>query len=132
MLKVDDVREVFEDCLFHMEEVENGKPKDPNMMIQVEGIVSNFGFHKERVESNREKIIAMLKELPEQFHKDGGGGWSFLNACNDKHGKQWTGFHRDMEMLFAMGIAIGKASWQFKEIQTSLPGGVPYVVVDVN
>jgi len=101
------VNDIFMDCLFTDEETKEGPPKD---YVKGEGIMNMFGFHPGRLESHREEIIELLKELPEQFRKDAGGGWSFLNACDDRHGNQWTGLHRDMELLFALGSAIEKAN----------------------
>jgi len=129
VLTADRVEEIMKDCLFRDDEIKDGQPIDPDMMVQVEGIVNNFGLHKERVESHKDEIHAMLKELPDQFHEKKGGGWSFLNACSNRYGEQWTGFHRTMEHLFVLGIAVGKAAWQMKEMSLMMPGGMPYVVV---
>lgn len=72
----------------------------------------------------------MLDKLPEQFHEATGGGWSFLNACNDRHGNQWTGLHQRMEQLFQLGIALGRVSYCLpREFWSAMPGGVPYIVV---
>jgi hypothetical protein len=73
----------------------------------------------------------MLSDLPDEFQARKGGGWSFLNACMDRHGHQWTGLHQQQERLFALGIACGKARWLFpRQLWTSLPGGMPYVSVN--
>jgi len=123
-LTADNVEKIFMDCLFT-------KDEDPSAAVKVEGIVSNFGFHPDRLKSHEEDIYSMLKELPKEFQKDGGdGGWSFLNACNDKDGGQWTGLHQKMEQLFVLGIAIGKARWCMpKNMWKMFPGGMPYVTV---
>jgi hypothetical protein len=79
------------------------------------------------------EIRAMLAELPDQYRKSGGGGWSFLNACDDRHGTQWTGFHRTMEHLFMLGLAIGAVTLLMpRELWDALPGGMPYYMVDVD
>ncbi len=117
------VNAIFIDCLFRDGE-------DTSNHIKAEGIVSNVGFHPERLQSHRAEIEAMLDELPDKFKKSGGGGWSFLNACNDKHGNLWTGLHLRMEQLFLLGIGIGKVQYQMpREMWSVLPGGMPYVVV---
>ena len=117
------VNTVFMDCLFRDGE-------DTSQHVKAEGIVRNVGFHPERLESHRAEIVAMLDELPEQFHEKSGGGWSFLNACNDKHGNQWTSLHQTMEQLFQLGIGIGKVkSLMPREMWGGLPGGMPYYVV---
>ena len=117
------VNAVFVDCLFRDGE-------DSSKHINAEGIVRNVGFHHERLESHKAEIVAMLDELPEQFKESSGGGWSFLNACMDKHGNQWTGLHQTMEQLFQLGIGIGKVkSLMPREMWSILPGGMPYYVI---
>ena len=123
-LTAENVVKVFEDCLFHDGE-------DTNNHVKAEGITMTVGFHPGRLDKHRKKIEAMLQELPNEFQKSGGSGWSFLNACMDKHGNQWTGLHRTMEQLFLLGIAIGKVQCQLpKEMWSALPGGMPYYVVN--
>jgi len=118
------VNEIFLDCLFR-----NGE--DTSNHVKAEGITSTVGFHSGRLDSHKAEIEALLNELPDEFKKSGGGGWSFLNACNDKHGNQWTGFHQRMEQLFQLGIAIGKVESQLpREMWSALPGGMPYYVIN--
>lgn len=98
--------------------------------VKVEGITAIMGFHPDRLEEQKAAIEAMLDELPEEFKQSSGGGWSFLNACNDRRGKQWTGLHKDMEILFCLGIATGRVRCQLpREVWPSLPGGVPYYII---
>ena len=116
------VNAIFMDCLFRDGE-------DTSKHIKAEGIVS-VEFHPERLQSHKAEIEAMLDELPDEFKKSGGGGWSFLNACNDKHGNQWTGLHQRMEQLFQLGVGINKVQYQMpREMWSVLPGGMPYLVV---
>lgn len=122
-LTAENVATVFKECLFA-----EGEATEPR--IEVKGIVTDFGFHPERTKANAAKIGALLAQLPEQFHATCGGGWSFLNACMRSDGVQW-GEHRDMEALFALGIATEQARWQLpRAMWDALPGGMPYVVVD--
>jgi len=118
--------EIFCDCL--LTEKENGENGDPLVkVVKVEAIVNNFVFHSERVKKYTDEIVSFLDELPDKFKSSIGGGWSFVNACMDKHGNQW-GEHRNMEQLFALGIAIGKAKFMIPRRMWSIfPGGVPYV-----
>lgn len=118
------VDEVFRDCLY-----KDGE--DTSKAILVEGIVTTAGFHPERLESHRKDIEAMLAELPSEFQQSGGGGMSFLNACNDKNGDQWTGEQRTMEHLFQLGIGIGKVECLVpRKMWSAFPGGMPYYVVN--
>jgi len=117
------VNTIFADCLFK-------EGEDTSEHVFAEGIVGVVEFHPERLESHRAEIEAMLDELPDQFKESGGGGWSFLNACNDKHGKQWTGLHQRMGQLFQLGIGIGKArSLLPREAWGVLPGKMPYYAI---
>jgi len=118
------VNAVFLDCLFKDYE-------DTSDMVVAEGIVNDVGFHPERLESHRVEIEAMLDELPDEFKKSEGGGWSFLNACNDKQGNQWTGLHQRMGQLFQLGIAVGKVECQIpRDLWSAMPGGMPYYVIN--
>ena len=130
MIDPQEVDAIFKKCLFRKSEIgEDGKPKDVKM-IKAEGVMSTFGFHPDRVARHREKIIEFLKEMPEEFSK--GGGWSFLNLCNTKDGKQWTGLHQKMEQLVCLGIAIGKVSYNLpREMWSACPGGMPYVKIEI-
>jgi hypothetical protein len=122
-LTADEVTRVFRDCLFRDDE-----PTEPR--IEVEGILNRFGFHPVRLESHRDEVAAMLAELPTEFQRSGGGGWSFLNACMDRHGNQWTGLHRTMDCLFCLGMGLGLAQCQLpRDYWAVLPGGMPYYVV---
>jgi hypothetical protein len=97
--------------------------------IEVDAIVSMVSFDKAKLADHAELILAMLLELPTEFRQSA-GGWSFLQACMDRHGDQWTGLHRTMARLFAMGIALGLVkSLMPRELWEALPGGMPYYVI---
>lgn len=122
ILTADRVEEIFRDCLFRDDE-------DITNRVEVEGIINRFGYHPERLESYRQEIYDMLGELEDNFRASAGGGWSFLNACYDKHGRQWTGLHRTMDHLFTLGIGLGLAQYPGnRDLWTAFPGGVPYMV----
>ena len=123
MIDADRVSEIFNDCLFKQDE-------DTTNHVKAEGINSNVGFHPERLNSHIKEITTMVMELPDDFMQSKGGGMTFLNACNDNQGDQWTGSHQRMEQLFQLGIAIGKVNLLLpRRLWTSLPGGMPYYVV---
>lgn len=97
--------------------------------IEVDGIMNCPTFVRERVNRRRADIIDMLDQLPSGFHADGGGGWSFLQACDDRDGNQW-GEHPDMERLFLLGMALCVVHYLMpREDWETLPGGMPYLVV---
>lgn len=117
------VDELVRDCLLKQGEHDGG-------VAMAEGIMRAFMFHPGRIADARTTIAELLAELPDEFRLDGGGGWSFLNASSDRHGRQWTGEHQMMEALFCLGIAAGQARWLTpREVWHILPGGMPYVVV---
>lgn len=119
----DKVNVIFIDCL-------SRKGEDASCTVTVEGIRSTVGFHPERLKRWEETIITLLEELPDDFRQSRGGGMSFLNACNDRHGNQWTGFHLRMEQLFQLGIAIGRVKCLLpREMWRVLPGGMPYYYI---
>jgi len=123
ILTPEKVENIFMDCFFK----ENENKENP---IIVEGITGKFGFHPQRIENNKKEIYKLLMELPEKFRKNVGGGWSFLNACIDKNGSQWTGEHKIMEQLFCLGIAIGAAEWLTpRSMWDVFPGAMPYCAI---
>ncbi len=121
-LTAEKVVAVFEDCLF-----KDGE--DTANHVKAEGITTIVRFHPQRLEGHRKDIEAMLAGLPDNFQASG-GGMSFLNACLDRDGNQWTGMHQTMEQLFQLGIAIGKVKPCLpRDMWSVLPGGMPYYVV---
>ena len=115
---------ILKDCLFR-----NGEDQSAAMIAK--GIVTNFGFHPERLEGHRVQIVEELSSLPSEFYANNGGGWSFLNMCNDNNGVQW-GEHQNMEQLVCLGMALGLVKEQFPhDMRSVLPGGMPYYVVDL-
>ena len=117
------------DCLFT--DAESKDEEQTSKAVLVYGITINVGFHPERLENHRQEIEAMLVELPDDFMRSLGGGTSFLNAFNARHGEQWTSFHKNMEELFLLGMGLGRVKCLLpREVWNSLPGGVPYYGVD--
>lgn len=131
MINADRVDKMFKDCLFKEDELIDGQP--PDGWVQVDGILDGkYGFHPERLMSYYDEITDMLKQLPVAFREKGGGGWTFLNACNTEDGQQWTGLHQRMEQLFCMAIGLKLAKYQFpRDLWKSLPGGMPYISIAV-
>lgn len=120
-LTAENVTKCFEDCLAGEERSD---------ITVVEGIMRQYGFNNKALKKNEKDIYDMLCELPENFKMEVGGGWSFLQACVDKYGNQWTGLHAVMEQLFSLGLAIGKVKCLLpREMWGILPGGVPYYAV---
>lgn len=104
---------------------------DKSGAILVYGLVRNFGFDLSKVKEHRMEIRELLMDLPPQFYRGTGDGWSFLNFCFDKNWNQW-GEHPTGEALIAMGIAAGFVELSPRELWDILPGGVPYVTIDLN
>jgi len=74
----------------------------------------------------------MFKEVNVKFfpeNEGGGGGWSFLQLCEDDHGEQWTGLHKVMDELLMLAIATKHARILLpRELWSALPGGMPYIM----
>lgn len=122
-LNANEVRDIFLDCLFKEEEIENGKPIKE--AIYVDGVMNKVGFCKDRIKENESLITELLDELPKSFKE----GYSFLNLCEDKNGYQW-GEHRNCDELMMLGIAIGKMKYLLpREMWAMLSGGMPYVQI---
>jgi len=117
------VNEIFKDCLF-----ENDKfVKNPKI---IESVNMKIGFDPEKLKKNNSKIKEMLNELSDDFHKNKGGGMSFLNMCDDRNGNQWTGSQRNMDELVALGLATDNLSYLLpRDMWQILPGGMPYLVI---
>jgi len=123
-LSAETVNSTFLDCLF-----KDGESTENHIIC--EAVQMKVGFNPERLKSNESLIGELLNELPNEFQKNGGGGMSFLNMCNDKNGNQWADMHTTVDQLVALGIATGKLSFLMpKEMWRVLPGGMPYLVVN--
>ena len=90
-----------------------------------------FCFLRESLEAHRAAIDALLAQLPTEFRAlayglPAGGGWTFLNACVRQDGVHW-GEHPDVELLLALGLAIGSVEWSLpRDMWEALPGQLPY------
>lgn len=123
------VEEVFGDSL-----AEDLDPDDVNYR-EIEGIVHPVAFDMRKLLMHHDEVAEMLSWLPMTYRPPsvgGGGGWSFLNACNDKDDHQWTGLHWTMEMLVQLGIGLGMAAWLgSRDLWPAFPGGMPYFSVSL-
>lgn len=130
-MKIDPARvdALYRECL-----AEDLSAEDPRFLI-VEGIMHPTAFDSEKLEAHRGEVVEMLSWLPMEFRDDtangGGGGWSFLNACEDREGLLW-GSHPGMDQLFQLGIGLGVARYLMpRSMWPALPGGMPYLSVTV-
>ena len=123
----ENVHSIFMACLFTDDEEKVGIPKN---FVEVTGVQNHIGFNPDRIKCSEQDIFDMLLQLPEQFLQSVGGGWSFLNACNNKENMLWTGEHRIMDELVCLGLAIKKVFFLLpRAIWQALPGGMPYFMV---
>lgn len=122
---VERIDDVIADCLYRPEEVPERIP--PVDAVIIKGVVREFAFHPTRLASHKADIALLCDELPSEFHKSGGGGWTFLNLCMDKHGNQW-GEQISGEALVVLAIATDQGGFLLsRDMWCILPGGVPYV-----
>lgn len=122
-LTAQNVSETFRKCLF-----KDGE--DTSNHVIGEGVMMKIGFHPERLKEKTQDIENMISCLHDNFKANIGGGWSFLNLCEDKNGNQWADMHQTMDELVCLGNAIGKINFLMpRELWKMFPGGMPYVVV---
>ena len=120
------VRELALDCLLAPDQVQ--------VLVEVQSVRTRFGFARDRLDHNRARIQELLAQLPPEFRAMGSGpaargGWTFLNACVRADGVHW-GEHPDVELLLALGLAIGSVRWLLeRELWDVLPGGMPYFYI---
>jgi hypothetical protein len=102
----------------------------------VEGGIAPVRLDVEKLETHRAEVAEMLGNLPIGFLPEaegGGGGWSFLQACMDRDGEQWTGRLMVMNQLFTMGCALKLVTLLLpREMWDILPGGMPYYTVTLH
>lgn len=127
-LTAENVTQLFTDSLFREEEVEGKGPVlEEGTYIKAFGVVTKVGFHPERCRSHKESVAAMLNQLNDSFKQP--TGETFLNMCADKDGTLWTGQHRIVDQLVCLGVALDLLTLTPPEMNSSLPGGVPFVLV---
>lgn len=137
MIDAQRVEEIMKDSLYREEELPpNIRAQEelldlpavpPTDAIVVKGLVSNYGFHPERLKSHQAEIKAMIEDLPKEFLRETGGGYTFLNLCTEKDGRMW-GQHRDCENLLCLAMGLKMAGYCApREMWQILPGGVPYI-----
>lgn len=120
-LTAENVHDIFKKCLSN----------DSVETKIVDGVLTKASFCVKKLEDNKSNISDMINDLPDNFKNDLGGGWSFLNMCEDNKGVQWTDFHATVDELICLGIAIDKMAYLMpRELWEVLPGGMPYLVVN--
>ncbi len=103
------------------------RPEEGGAVV-VEGVRCDYAFDRAKLDERRTELLAMLAELPDQFATSSGGGWTFLNLCVDRHGRQWTDLHQVQEWLCCLAIGAGVGRWVLpRHMWEALPGGMPYV-----
>lgn len=133
-LITENVEAVARDCRFTNDELAEleGEPSEDNLpegAVVVPGVIRTFVFHPGRLESHRADVVSMIEQLPTEFLREGGGGWTFLNLCMRRDGVQWTSFQTAQESLYVLAAGLGLARFQLpREVWEALPGAMPYLV----
>lgn len=126
------VEAMFMECLFKSDELVNGKPADGLEPVVAEGVMQTVGFHPARIAAARPRVVEVIKRMDDNFLKAKGGGWSFLNLCNDRDGRQWANLHRTMEQFVQLAIGCGLGGYLLpREVWPAMPGGMPYVWFEI-
>ena len=121
ILTVEAVRSLIDHCLFKPAEDRTGA-------INVEGITTDYSFHRDRIQESTAKIAELIAELPDQFRQSvGSGSW---RAHTDRHGQQWAILHLDIEALLCLAVAAKKGKWLAPSSRSDDGfAAVPYFVV---
>lgn len=101
-------------------------------VIQVIGSRFRGRFDPHKIQEHRVAITELVNQLPLEFHQQGGGGWTMLNAVVRQDGVQWTDFQLQADVLACLAIAAGAAQWALPRALfdwSRLPGGLPYLIV---
>lgn len=127
------VHDTFLACLYTEEEIASLQGATPQDAVIVDTIRGKVGFHPQRLEASRDKVIEVIREMPLPFRptsKGGGDGWWFLNLCMTKDEVQWAE-HPTMNELIALAFALKLGKFCLpREYWGMLPGGMPYLVLD--
>lgn len=104
---------------------------DPDT-VEVQGIRRTCLLSQPRLLEQRANLAQMLGELPLGFRSQalpgGGGGWTFLNMCVDRHGREWAQ-HPEMELLMMLAIGANLMHYSLPREVWPAVGGVPYVEI---
>jgi len=60
----------------------------------------------------------------------GEGGWTFLNACQDKHGACGRAYTRQSKNCFCSAWQLQGEMPTAREVWPMLPGGLPYFAIE--
>lgn len=95
------------------------------------GITQPFILHPDRVKERKPQIAVILDQMPDEFHRSKGGGWTFLNLALTKAGEHWAE-HPTIELLVVLAITSGQGGYLMmpRELWAAFPGGMPYVWFD--
>jgi hypothetical protein len=131
LIDPEEVEAIFSYCLYKTEELGKGG-KAPEDAKVVDGIAGKVYLHPGRLEVYRNQVKTWLSALPHEFRRNSGGGWSFLEACYQSDGKQWTGLQLRMGQLFYLVLGLGIVECTLpREMWPILPGGMPYYIIDI-
>lgn len=92
------VIEIFYDCSFKENELNNEVPKEPYLMV--EGPIENYLFNAAKINRHKEEIANLIAELPGIDY-----GAKYLNLCMTKDKELWTKSQDNIERLVLLGLA---------------------------
>lgn len=134
-LTYQNLHNVMEDCLYRPTEISGAAENEnavPAGAVCAEGVLHNFCFHPQRLESHRQDVKSMLSNMEDAFMVEKGGGMSLIRMPFTKDGKQF-GEQIDAECLYVLGNALGYCKFCLpREMWDILPGGMPYVQIDLS
>jgi hypothetical protein len=129
LLSEETIDRIILECLFTDTEAKDRAFVAAHKVV-VEGIVSDFGFYRERLEAHREEVKELLAEITAEFFVP--DGWPVTKFNLLKDGTPWCNDGRMMEALMALGIGLGYVKYCLpSELWFLLPGGVPYLQINL-
>lgn len=121
-LTAENVHNTFEFCLY-----QNGDSVDD--VVDCSGVLGKVYMNQSRVWLVKSDIISMLDKLCDKYRST--NGYSFLNMCEDKHGRRWTEYYQIVDELVMLGLAIHKVSFAASKSRWDMfIGGMPHIVID--
>jgi len=134
MIDANRVSEIFMDCLWNEQERSMYSEEElVRMSTQIPALVmGTVCFNPDRLVKHSEEITSMLSELSPNFFKNNGGAGHFNQMPFTAKQEQW-GEHINAEELMCLGMGIGKVKYAIEDrlAWSAMPGGVPFIVVDL-
>lgn len=114
-------------CLFGNDESTEGVP-----VTEVHAVNLKLVFHKERLNSVRDTVMAFLKQLPKELLEQHPEGTSVVFASLDQNGELW-GNPLEADTLIVLGLGLDLIRFTCpRGMWPLLPGGLAHITLHIN